>query len=108
MDKIVIIGYGKLGSHLYFGLKNKAKTIGVIKNSNSLYDSRVIKKSSVIIICTQDSGINTAVKRLISANECFRGKYVFHTSGSLDSVELKPLKKTGALFDTFQISSIFL
>ncbi len=101
MDKIAIIGFGKLGSHLYYALKKHAAITGVIKNSRSRYDKNIIKKADVIFICTQDSKISSAVKILCSPLLSMKGKYVFHTSGSLHSGELGSLKAIGAHTGSF-------
>lgn len=98
MDKIAIIGYGKLGSHLYFALKKsgKIKITGIVENSKSKINPELINQSGVIFICTQDSKISGVVKKLSHNSFDLKNKYIFHTSGSLTSDILTPLRKKGA------------
>ncbi len=96
MDKITIIGFGKLGSHLYYALKKSRKNISIVRNSRYRYAKKDIKNSDIIFICTQDSKISSAVKKLSAASADLKGKFIFHTSGSMDSGELDPLKTLGA------------
>ncbi len=103
MDKIAIIGFGKLGSHLYYSLKknNKTKVTAVFKNSRSKINPSIINNSDIIFICTQDSKISNAVKKLSHKTYDLKNKYVYHTSGSLTSDELTALRKKGAITGSF-------
>jgi predicted short-subunit dehydrogenase-like oxidoreductase (DUF2520 family) len=96
LDRITIIGYGKLGSHLYHALRKHTKYISIMKNSHSKYSKKVIESLNLIFICTQDSKIPQAVKSLKSLPVDLKGKYIFHTSGLMDSGELGALKRLGA------------
>ena len=103
MDKILIIGYGKLGSHLFYALKDSPgiEISGIFKNSRSRYNPAVVKNSGIIFICVQDSKINRVVKKLLSLKISLKNKHIFHTSGSLNSGELKDLAVKGALTASF-------
>ncbi|MCI0448921.1 MAG: DUF2520 domain-containing protein [Chlorobi bacterium] len=103
MHKIAIIGYGKLGSHLFHSLKKfrKAKVISIIRKSKSKVNPSLINQSDIIFICTQDSEISGAVKSLINKSIDLKKKYIFHTSGSLNSGELIKLKNKGAYTGSF-------
>lgn len=96
MDKAIIIGYGKLGSHLYYSLKKMSgiKIIGIVKNSKQTYSKKLIDNANIIFITTQDSKIKNAVKSLSSFD--LSSKIIFHSSGSLTSDELTPLSSKGA------------
>ncbi len=98
MDRIAIIGYGKLGSHLYHAFKKsrKVKITGIVKNSRQKINPKLIHNSDIIFICTQDSKISNVVKKLIHKSYSLKNKYIYHTSGSLTSDELSPLSKKGA------------
>jgi predicted short-subunit dehydrogenase-like oxidoreductase (DUF2520 family) len=103
MYKIAIIGYGKLGSHLYFALRKSrmVKVISIIPNSKSKINPLLINQTDIIFICTQDSKISSAVKLLSSKSVDLKKKYIFHTSGSLNSDELSALKNKGAYTGSF-------
>jgi len=52
LDKVLIIGFGKLGSHLYYSLKSTGKykvTIAKKRNKKSIL-SRLVPKADVVII----------------------------------------------------------
>lgn len=103
MDNILIIGYGKLGTHLHYALKKtgKAKISGIVKNAKSKFSPELIAKSNVIFITTQDSKIKNVVKSLAGKTYDLTGKSIFHTSGSLTSDELSLLEEKGALTGSF-------
>lgn len=100
MENILIIGYGKLGSHLHHALKASGivNQISVIKNkrlSKTAY-KKYIESAEVIFFCVQDSNIPAIVSQIISSGAGLKGKLFFHTSGALTSDELAPLAITGA------------
>lgn len=105
MENVLIIGYGKLGSHLYCALKNAGKryAVLVIKNRKAATGSisKLLDKTDIIFICVQDSKIPEAVSLIESTKVTLKGKYIFHTSGALTSDELSPLSKKGALTASF-------
>lgn len=105
MEHILIIGYGKLGSHLYCALKSAGKryAVTVIKNKkpNAAVLKKQIEKAGIIFICVQDSNITGAVKLIDKTSAELKGKFVFHTSGALTSDELAPLSKNGAYTASF-------
>ena len=97
MNHVSIIGYGKVGSHLYYGLRGAGKyNVHVIKRSKDLKDN-----TRIVFITTQDSKIASAVKKLNTRTANLKGKYIYHTSGVLTSDILKPLKKLGAETGSF-------
>jgi predicted short-subunit dehydrogenase-like oxidoreductase (DUF2520 family) len=103
MNNILIIGYGKLGSHLFFALTQspKANVVEVIKNANQSNYFGLVRKANVIFICVQDTKIKNVVKKLSGKSAALKNKFVFHTSGSLSSAELKPLRARGAFTGSF-------
>ena len=103
MDKVCIIGLGKLGSHLYYSL-NKTKKFRVyytVKNSRAKILPVKLNECRVIFICTGDSGIAKAVEKLSAEKYKLIDKIIFHTSGALSSEILIPLKKKGAFIGSF-------
>ncbi len=105
MESILIIGYGKLGSHLHHSIKasGKAYKVSVIKNKRlpkAAYKKN-IESAGIIFICVQDSKIHTIVKQINRSGAMLNGKYIFHTSGALTSDELAPLTSTGAYTASF-------
>ena len=103
MHKIAIIGYGKLGSHLFHSLKRnrRIKVTTVVRNSKSIINPALINLSDIIFICTQDSKIRNAAKSLSAKPFDLKKKYIFHTSGSLNSDELVNLKNKGVHTGSF-------
>ena len=103
MDKVCIIGFGKLGSHLFYALNKTSKyhVHYVVKNSKAKLSPQKLSECSVIFICTPDSAIKEAVKELKKKSYLLRNKYIFHTSGAFDSGLLKPLKAKGAFIGSF-------
>lgn len=103
MKQAVIIGYGKLGSHLNYALKSikGIKVTGIIKNAKRKPSAGIINDADIIYITTQDSKIKNAVKVLINNQYDLSGKIIFHASGSLTSDELIPLRKKGAYTGSF-------
>lgn len=105
MDKLLIIGYGKLGSHLYFGLKHsgKYKNVSAFKKRIITRNEyiKLINEANVIFICVQDSKVPAAVKELSKIAISLKNKYIFHTSGALTSDILSPLKNNGAFLASF-------
>lgn len=103
MDKVLIIGFGKLGSHLYYSLKSTGKykvTIAKKRNKKSIL-SRLVKKADVVIICVQDSKITKTAESIIKLNVPLKNKTIFHTSGALTSDAIEELKQHGAQTGSF-------
>lgn len=96
--KAIIIGYGKLGSHLHHALKKagKVKSFTIIRSRKATLSPAAVKNSDIIFITTQDSKIKNAVKLLAQKQFELGGKFIYHTSGSLTSDELSPLAAKGA------------
>jgi predicted short-subunit dehydrogenase-like oxidoreductase (DUF2520 family) len=98
-NNIVIIGYGKLGSHLFYALKKKGSVPVVIKSPKNKITASLIKKADIIFIAVQDSKIKSAANSLKIFD--LKNKYIYHTSGSLTSDELQELVKKGAVTGSF-------
>lgn len=102
---ILIIGFGKLGSHLFHELKHTLKynSIKAIKERKLTADkyNKLVETSGIIFLCVQDSKISAAVKRLLQADVNLKNKFIFHTSGALTSDELSALSAKGALTGSF-------
>jgi predicted short-subunit dehydrogenase-like oxidoreductase (DUF2520 family) len=90
--KICIIGFGKAGSHLYYTLRNA----GYLVKTTDIHEVNIIKESDIIFIVTQDNKIKASAKQLSELDIRFKRKAFVHLSGSLNSDELKILKKKGA------------
>jgi len=92
---ILIIGFGKTGSHLYYALKSsKLKPkLSTVKNSRQRLSFKKLNEADIIFICTEDDKISAAVKKLAAAKTDLRGKIIAHTSGVYSSDELISLKK---------------
>ena len=103
MIKVLIIGFGKVGSHLCNAIKRKNSkySVTVSKSSRHLINKRALSDSDVIIICVQDDKIGNAVKSIIKSGAILKGKITAHTSGTLTSDELEGLKKRGARIASF-------
>ena len=103
MNKICIIGLGKLGTHMYHALNKTAKyKVGyVVKNSRTKILPQKINKCSIIFICTPDSEISSSVNELNKKVYHLNKKYIYHTSGAFDSGLLKPLERKGAYAGSF-------
>ena len=103
MKQIAIIGFGKLGSHLYYALKRTGKynVKPVIKHSSSKIRAEDFKNCNAIFICTEDSAIPTAVSIILKNHIVLKDKFVFHTSGTYSSELLLPLQKSSAKIGSF-------
>ena len=103
MTKVVIIGFGKVGSHLYNVLKTiKGKfLISVINSSHSKINKKNLSNADLILICTQDYNIRSAVKKIIKTGISLKGKIAAHTSGAFSSDEISVLKKNGCAIASF-------
>ena len=100
---VCIIGYGRLGSHLYYALKEtgKYKINALNKNSSIPLNVEHVNSSNIIFICTQDSKIKDAAKKLTNKKFNLRSKIIYHTSGAHSSDLLLNLKKKGAYVGSF-------
>jgi predicted short-subunit dehydrogenase-like oxidoreductase (DUF2520 family) len=103
MKQTAIIGLGKLGSHLYYALKRTGKynVSPDIKHRTSKLEPEELKKCKTIFICTEDSAITAAADILKKLQINLKNKFIFHTSGALNSDLLLPLKKAGAFTGSF-------
>jgi predicted short-subunit dehydrogenase-like oxidoreductase (DUF2520 family) len=80
-------------------MKSKKKKFSVlsVKNSKSKISKNILSGSDVILICTQDDKIKSAVGKIVKTGISLRGKIAAHTSGTYSSGELLQLKKKGAM-----------
>lgn len=103
MGKVCIIGFGKLGSHLYYSLNGTKKFhVGYkVRNSTSKINPSRFNSCRTIFICTADSDVSKVVIEISGKKFNLKNKYIFHTSGALDSGILNPLKKRGAYTGSF-------
>lgn len=100
MKNALIIGYGKLGSHLYYALGNVKKKYSLQKISGKKTPPvklrKHIEKADIIFMCVQDSKILTSVRTVEKHSSSLKGKVIYHTSGALTSDELRSLTQLGA------------
>jgi len=110
MKNYLIIGFGKVGSHLHNAIKCSIKDSNVIisKNPHKKISANVITGSDVIFICSQDDKIHNAVKDILKTKTEISGKIFAHTSGALSSDELYKLKANGALTSSFHPVQTFM
>ena len=104
MDKILIIGFGKLGSHLYYSLKSTGKykvTAAKKRSTKKSILAGLIRSADVIFICVQDSKISKAAESIIKSGAALKGKTIFHTSGALTSDAVAELKQHGSHTGSF-------
>lgn len=103
MNKVCIIGLGKLGSHLYYSLNRTAKyrVSYIVKNSKSKILPADFNNCDTVFICTPDSKISMVVNELTKSEYKPEKKYIFHTSGAFDSGLLKQLEVKGARTGSF-------
>ena len=90
----------------YYALKNaggKKYNVSTIKNRKLQGESfeKTVTKADVIFICVQDSNIPVVVNSLSKHSVNLKGKYIFHTSGTLTSDTLAILAGRGALTASF-------
>ncbi len=113
MNKISIIGAGRLGTSLGVALSKKGyrikslscqtslsadesqKIIGEGKSSTD--NIQTARAGDMVILCLPDEEIVKVTKELSAASINWSKKFVFHCSGLLSSEILKPLKTKGAL-----------
>jgi predicted short-subunit dehydrogenase-like oxidoreductase (DUF2520 family) len=100
-NKIGIIGYGNVGASIALYFKKKRKNIFVLTSKSKKNEKFIkffnyseienfINLVDVILICIRDDKIEDVVKILKKLS--FENKIIYHTSGSLTSDILKPLK----------------
>jgi predicted short-subunit dehydrogenase-like oxidoreductase (DUF2520 family) len=103
MNNAFIIGFGKLGSHLFYALKQTGlyKYIYTKNSNREEINNSNLKASNVIFICTEDERIPFAVNEIADSHINLHNKLVFHTSGALKADILHLLKKKGAQIGSF-------
>lgn len=109
MRNFSVIGAGNVGANLIGSLEKKGYTLRYIFKK-SRYDyyapfvttdiSAVIKEADFVVIGTQESRISEAVAHA-AASAKVSGKIFFHTSNSLTSDQLQPLREKGAFVASF-------
>jgi predicted short-subunit dehydrogenase-like oxidoreductase (DUF2520 family) len=110
MINVCIIGFGRVGSHLYYALKKtgKFKIQRILKNSGFKYYHSALSKSNLIFICTGDKNISKAVLKLHQSGINLEDKIIFHTSGAKNSEALSALKKEGVITGSFHPVQTFV
>jgi predicted short-subunit dehydrogenase-like oxidoreductase (DUF2520 family) len=103
MHSAYIIGFGKLGSHLYYALKQSGNfnNVYIKKSRKDILNVSELKESKIIFICTEDKNVLGAVKTILFSDVNLSGKVVYHTSGALKAGILKQLKRKGADIASF-------
>jgi predicted short-subunit dehydrogenase-like oxidoreductase (DUF2520 family) len=117
MKKIVILGAGRLGCSLGLALKASGYRLAAITCAHkssaqqscrildlpSLYlqPEEAVPQGNFIFICVPDSQIRPLVKKLSRVDLDWSGRFIYQTSGLLDSSVLRPLKKLGARVASF-------
>lgn len=103
---IAIIGFGKLGSALYFELKSYGYTVNTIIEKNNVICNKIkridknlevyksinntnLGKSDVLILSVKDSQLEQLVQEINEKGVNCKEKIVFHTSGAKSSNILK-------------------
>lgn len=109
MRNFSVIGAGNVGANLIGSLEKKGYTLRYIYKK-SKYDyyapavtgdmGAVIREADFIIIGTQESRIDEVAVQAAAATDV-SGKIFFHTSNSLTSGQLQPLREKGAYVASF-------
>lgn len=115
MNRFSVIGAGDLGTRLIHALVETGYGLKYIYKK-SKYDNfagpvtgdiaSMVRESDFIFISTQESRIAEAVRLAASSGPA--GKVFFHTSNSLTSDELSPLKEKGAFTASFSPLQTFV
>lgn len=109
MTTFSVIGAGNLGSNLIYALRGSEYTFKYIYDRSkypcfsSHIEGRleeVISGSDVIFISVRESGIGDVVNMIASLKD-LSGKFFFHTSNTLTSDELIPLRDKGGKIASF-------
>lgn len=114
MARVLIIGFGKLGSSLTRFLIHAQIKVQVVDSKpydlsfktiikerdyfNGL-SAEIIHHANLIFICVRDDQIPTVARQLKSFP--LKNKHIVHTSGVTDADVLEPLRKKGALVGSF-------
>jgi predicted short-subunit dehydrogenase-like oxidoreductase (DUF2520 family) len=117
MNRVSIIGTGRLGTSLGLALSKKGFTIGGLVD-RSLYRAKrsrriigagrattlaasAVARADLVIIAVPDEDIASVAKTLARTAGPWQAKTVFHTSGIRPSRDLAPLKARGAFCASF-------
>jgi len=117
MNNVSIIGAGRLGTSLASGLRKKGYIIRalssrklssakesqkIVGEGKALTDNvRAARLGDLVFLCLPDEEVKKVAAQLASSNVDWSKKLVFHCSGLLPSMILKPLKDKGALTASF-------
>ncbi len=112
MKYFSVFGAGNLGCNLISALEKKGyilkyiykktkSSIPRLLNSVEFDIKKIIDESDFIIISTQESHILEVVELIVANVSDLKGKIVFHTSNSLTSDELLPIKEKGGSTASF-------
>jgi predicted short-subunit dehydrogenase-like oxidoreductase (DUF2520 family) len=104
MKNILIIGFGRLGSNLYYNLNVLKKyKLSAIKEhfKPTRKNIDLIDKADIIFLCVQDGKLNELIKTISKLRIDFNDKFFFHTSGAITSEVFGLLKKKGAHCSSF-------
>ncbi|HZQ19632.1 MAG TPA: DUF2520 domain-containing protein [Terriglobales bacterium] len=88
----LVVGNGRLGSALAHGLRAAGHKVSKIASRSSPRPRKV--SADVVWFCVPDSQIVEAAASFSSFN--LRGRYAFHSSGTITSEALHPLRVAGA------------
>lgn len=99
MKNILIIGFGKAGSHLYYALKASGKYH--VNNFSFRIFQKQVTSADIIFICTEDYKIKTVVHDILRLKIPLKVKIIFHVSGSVTSDVLRPFKRKDAFIGSF-------
>ncbi|MEN8153106.1 MAG: DUF2520 domain-containing protein [Acidobacteriota bacterium] len=109
MTGFSFFGVGNLGANLVNSLISAGYDLKYIykKSSQTIFDNfiendirRIINGSDIIFVSTQESKIK-GVAELIAGTGDISGKIFFHTSNSLTSEVLKPVRDRGGIVASF-------
>ncbi len=97
---ITIFGIGRVGGALKKSLSNAGYPIHSTFTRNTFPESEK-ELGEVIFITTHDKEIADLANKIALKFPSYKGKYVIHCSGTLDSKVLQPLSDKGAMTASF-------
>jgi len=123
MNRISIIGAGRLGTTLAHALARKGYAIGALccRTARSARESariagagkattdpvRAAAAGGILFCAVPDDDIPRLARRLASSPIDWKGRIVFHCSGLLPARALEPLRKKGASIGSFHPAQTF-
>ena len=112
MNTVAIIGAGRLGTSLGYALHEKGfpiealscRTLSSVQESKRIIGAgepltnniRAAESGDLVFLTVPDDKISQITAELAAAIPDWSGKYVFHCSGLLSTLVLKPLQSQGA------------